>query len=211
MPPPQTTEILSARVRWVAIAAGCVGGIFGMGLTLLFPIFSVPLILGAIVHPSTPRPGKWLMWVGALVLSCTGLYFSWGVMLDDLRNGLRYPDFMTVGIFYLSIATVIIVSWCDLELVVEAIRRTRTPGMTEQRSSRVGEWLVRFVAICLSLWVFPQILLDFTAYRRYLRETHLVNLVFPVLLQMAVVAFDAALIIRAVKMRQKSSSERSIV
>jgi hypothetical protein len=182
-----------------------------MGLALLFPILSVPLILGATVQSRTPRPGKWLMWIGALVLSCTALYFSWGLMLDDLRRGLRYHDFMTVAFFYLSIATVILVSWCDLELVVQAIRRTRTTGMTEQRFSRVGEWLVRFMAICLSLWVFPQILLDFTAYRIYLQDGHLVNLVFPVLLQMAVVAFDAALIIRAVKMWRTTSSERSIV
>jgi hypothetical protein len=49
------------------------------------------------------------MWTGALFLSSSILYFSWGVMVEGLR-ALHYFDFMSVAIFYLSIATVILIS-----------------------------------------------------------------------------------------------------
>ena len=206
MPLTPKNEIMPTRLRWVAIAAGCVAGAFGVSLTFLFPLFSVPLILGALTQPRSTRSGRWLMWVGALILSCFSLYFAWAIMLEDFR-GVPHYDLITVAFFYLSIATVILVSWCDVELVLDAIRLKRIAKTSGQRFSRSAEGFIWLTAFCLSFWVFPQILLDPLMYRNYLRYGNVVNLVFPTLLQLAVITFDAALIIRAVKMRRSPWSK----
>ena len=190
---------MPARLRWVAIAAGCVAGAFGISLTFLFPLFSVPLVLGALMQPRSTRSGRWLMWVGALMINCFSLYFAWAIMLEDFRRLPQY-DFITVAFFYLSIVTVILVSWCDVELVLDAVRLKRNAMTSEGRFSRSAEGFILVVAFCLSFWVFPQILLDPLMYRNYLRYGNLANLILPTLLQLTIITFDAALLIRAVKM-----------
>jgi hypothetical protein len=198
---------MPTRIRWVAIAAGCVAGVFGIGLTFIFPIFSIPLIVGAITQPRSTRSGRWLMWVGALLLSCFSLYFAWSVMVDDLRNSSRYHDSMILIFLFLAVATVILLSWCDVELVLEAVKLKRIAKTSDQQFSRSAEGLIWLVAFCLSVWVFPQIPLDPLIYRNYFLYGNLVNLAFPILLQLAVITFDAALVIRAVKMRRRLNAK----
>lgn len=193
---PETTEIMPYRVRGVAIAAGCVAGIFFMFQSLLAPIFSAPLILGVLVQPRSPHLGRRLMWVGAVVLSCLTLFLSIGVVLD----GIRYFDSMGVTIYLVSVATTILVTWCDAELILDAVKQAR---IIKPRSTLVAEALVWLAAIGLSAWVFPGILWNLRAPPPdYPRASYLINLALSLPIQLVVIAFDLWLIIRATKMRR---------
>jgi hypothetical protein len=211
MPLAPTKDIMPVRIRRLAIAAGCVAGALGIGMTYIFPIVSAPLILGAYTQPRSTRSGRWLMWVGALLLNFSSLYFAWGVMVDVLRNLPRFHDFMILLFLVLSVATLILLGWCDVELVLEAVRVKRNGMTSDQQFSRSAEGLIWMVAFCLSLWVFSLIPDDPIIYRNYFLYRNLFNLVFPFLLQLAVITFDAALVIRAVKMRRTLNAKGRMI
>lgn len=192
------------RVRGVAIAAGCVAGIFFMFQSLLAPIFSAPLILGVLVQPRSPHLGRWLIWVGAVVLSCLTLFLSIGIVL----GGIRYFDSMGVTVYLVSVATTILVTWCDVELILDAVKQTRTARIIKPRSTLVGEALAWLAAIGLSAWVFPGILWNLRAPPPdYPRASYLINLALSLPIQFVVIAFDVWLIIRAAKMRRARHAE----
>ena len=151
------------------------------------------------------------MWVGALLLNFSSLYFAWGVMVDVLRNLPRFHDFMILLFLVLSVATLILLGWCDVELVLEAVRVKRNGMTSDQQFSRSAEGLIWMVAFCLSLWVFSLIPDDPIIYRNYFLYRNLFNLVFPFLLQLAVITFDAALVIRAVKMRRTLNAKGRMI
>jgi hypothetical protein len=193
----ETTETMPARIRGVAIAAACVAGAFLMFLSLLGPIFSAPLILGALIQPRSPRSGRCLMWVGAVVLSCMSLFLS----IKAVLGGIRYFDLMMITIYLVSVATTILVTWCDVELILDAVRLTRTVRISKPRPTFVGEGLVWLAAIGLSAWVIPGIPWTLRAPPPdYPRASHLINLALSLPIQLVVIAFDVWLIIRAIQM-----------
>lgn len=199
---PEPTEIMLGRARGVAIAAGCVAGVFLMFLSPLALIFSAPLILGALVQPRSPRSGRALMWVGALVLSCLTLFY--GVLV--IRQGLHYFDLMEITIYVVSVATTILVIWCDLELVLEATRARRTVRTIEPRATLLGEGIAWLVAIGLSAWIFPSIPKHLPP--DYPRASYLVNLVLSISILLSVILFDVWLIARTARMWRTRKVEK---
>lgn len=195
--PEMPTEIMLGRARGVAIAAGCVAGMFLMFLSPLALIFSAPLILGALVQPRSPRSGRSLMWVGALVLSCLTLFYS--VLI--VRQGLRYFDLGEITIYVVSVATTVLVIWCDVELVLEAIKARRTVRTIQPRTTLVGEGVAWLVAIGLSAWIFPAVPNNLhPPAPDYPRASYLVNLAFSISILLPVIAFDVWLIARTARM-----------
>ena len=189
---------MPGRARGAAIAAGGTAGVFLMFLSPLALIFAAPLILGALVQPRSPRSGRSLMWIGAPVLSCVTLLYSVRIVLE----GIRYFDLTMVAIYVVSVATTMIVIWCDVELVLEAIRQRRTVRIIEPPATLVGEGVAWLVAIGLSAWIFPVILprnLHLPA-PDYPRASYLVNLAFSISLLLPVISFDVWLIARATRM-----------
>ena len=122
----QIGKILPERIRWLAIASGCIAAIAGaLGFGLFFPILPTFLIVGAIIQPHFPRQGRGLMWVGALFLSVFVLPPGAAILLDSVR-GLPYHDVNFVGMTLLWSASFLLLGWCDAELVIEARKTLRS-------------------------------------------------------------------------------------
>jgi hypothetical protein len=193
----QTDEVVAIRTRWLAVVTGCftaVAGTFVGGLFFLIPSF---LILGAVVQPRSPRSGRWLMWLGAFLLSLMTLPLA-SVLLSESIPTLRvHYDYGELTLVSLCAMSVFLVIWCDVELVVDAIRMRRGRLALAQRSAGAAEWLVWAAALCLSLMSLPYSVLGVSAYRR---EGRLDILLFSLASSVFVILFDVALAVDAVKM-----------
>ena len=73
-----TTRTVPRKVRWLAIAAGCLSGVTGSLLFgLVFSFFPAILILGAILQPHSRRWGRLLLSIGAVFLTAyVGLFIA---------------------------------------------------------------------------------------------------------------------------------------
>lgn len=119
--------IFPGRIRLLAILAGCISGLIGsLSMGYGFAIFPSLLILGAAVaQPLLPRSGRWIMLIGALMLSVAALPFGAEMMFYGIRPLARYHDFNALGVFTLWVMSFLLVAWCDVVLLVEAIRGSR--------------------------------------------------------------------------------------
>lgn len=150
----QYSEIVPGKVRWLAIAAGCVSGASGSLLSSpLFLLIPSILILGAILQPYSPRKGRWLMWVGTFFLSLYVGGFLAPLAIEVVRTPRSAYDGMIAGLRLLSMASLLLVSWCVVALVIDANRLRRTSTVVEGGPQRVSDWFVCVVAVCLSVLV----------------------------------------------------------
>ena len=130
--PHEATEIVASKIRLLSITTGCFTAIAGS--LLMGPLFSIwpaILILGAIVQPYRHHLGRGLMLSGALFLSAWATLFVVGV-LHGIWQLRRYHDLNSLGVLSFMLASVIVVSWCDVALVISEIkmRRAKRPGST---------------------------------------------------------------------------------
>ena len=126
-PAGQSAEIVPAKIRLLSIATGCftaIGGSLVVGV--LFSIPPIILILGAIAQPYLRVIGRWLIGVGAVLLSLEVLVFV-VVIPEGIRLLRLYHDRNFVGTLSFSIASVLLVAWCDVALIVDARRLSQTP------------------------------------------------------------------------------------
>lgn len=180
--------IVSVKLRWLVILAGCFSAVFGL------MAFGAPfLILGAAIQPRARTSGRWLMWLGALLLSLIVVPFGTGAVFEGARHLGR--DNWSFTIFPLFVVSTALVYWCDVALVMEALRLRRTKWA---RGSM--DWLVWIAATVLSAWCVWQTLDTVRAYQRLngLRIDLILNTVG---LDTLILCFDVALIIHAVKSR----------
>jgi hypothetical protein len=131
--PDEATEIVPCKVRLLSIATGFFTAIAGS--LLMGPFFSIwpaILVLGAIVQPYWRHFGRGLMLSGALFLSAWATLFVVGV-LHGIRQLRHYHDLNSRGVLSSMLASVILVSWCDVALVISEIkmRRAQRPGSTK--------------------------------------------------------------------------------
>ncbi len=121
----RSTEIISNKIRSLAGATGCLTAVTVTvaWASPVFAIFPICLILGAALAGRFPRRGRDLIWFGAGLLSLTGLPI--GVYLLYFTKRGSDPR-VTVA----AAASVLLVVWCDVAVVMEAIkmRRTRIAG-----------------------------------------------------------------------------------
>ena len=133
------------------------------------------------------------MWIGALLLSFVVLPFGTGIVFEGAKRlGRDNGSFTILPLFVVSTA---LVYWCDIALVIEALRLRRNKWA---RGSL--DWLVWIAATVLSVWCVWQTLNTVRAYQRLngLRiDLILTTLGFDTL----ICCFDVALIIHAVKSR----------
>jgi hypothetical protein len=130
--PDEATEIVPRKVRLLSIATGFFTAIAGS--LLMGPLFSIwpaILVLGAIVQPYWRHLGRGLMLSGALFLNAWATFFVVGV-LHGIRQLRQYHDLNSVAVLSSMLASVILVSWCDVTLVISEIkmRRAKRPGST---------------------------------------------------------------------------------
>jgi hypothetical protein len=89
-----------------------VAGVFAGGLFLLMPI---PLILGAVIEPRLPRSGRTLICAGALWLT----FWVFDIGVFTVLETRRF------GVLDLLVVVVLLVSLCDLAIVIEEVKIRR--------------------------------------------------------------------------------------
>jgi hypothetical protein len=192
---------MPSRVRWLAIAAGCISGTAGALLFgPLFFLFASVQILGAITQPHAPRSGRLLLSVGACLLSCYTFLFLGPQAFGAISMWPSDIDFNHITLFVLLLISLLSVTCCDVVLVVEARRLRRIRRMVNYRFPRAGDWIAWIVAACLSIAFIPTSVWAISVYRRTARFD---ILALSLVLGLGSILFDVALVISAVKIRRE--------
>jgi hypothetical protein len=108
-------------------------------------------------------------------------------MISGVTSDYNIGLFALLGLAWGSIA---LVGWCDVALVVCAIRPRQDSASAQASFPRTGDWIVWVVATCMSLYTF------WPLYRRVGGSS---DLVIPLLLGPAIILFDVALALDAFK------------
>lgn len=163
-------DVLSAKLRWLAVLAGCSSAIFGvMAFGAIF------LILAALIQARARTTGRWLMWLGALLLS---VVIPYGIGIVFSRAS------WSINTFPLFLLSTVLVCWCDLALLIEALRSKRSRWVTGSL-----DWLVWIAAIILSVWSIWIGVETVTAYQR-LGGLRLDLILVPISLNAVILFFD---------------------
>lgn len=188
--------IVPVKVRLLAALAGCFSAVWGV-LVFGWPFAVVPvfLILGAIIQPRSPLPGKWLMWVGAFLLSMVVLPIGTPTLFAGIRGLGFYHDTSMIVTFSLSLASVLLVVCCDATLLYSMTLRNNH-GDIRGSSRRTMTWLVWVAALVLTVYLLVMSMSAFQAYRTYGRLDLLLTWVS---LSLVALLFDIALAVRAVR------------
>ncbi len=183
------------HVRIVAMLAGCFSATWGM-LVFGWPFAAVSslLIVGAIIQPRSPIPGKWLMWVGAFVLTLVVLPIGLQTIFGGTKAlGFPRDRFMILNLS-LCLISVLLVVCCDGMLVYGMKLRKNQGDMAT--SGRGMTWLVWVAALGLTSYLLVMSISAFHAYRVYGRVDPLLTWIS---LSLVAVLFDVALVVHAVK------------
>jgi hypothetical protein len=115
---------------------------------------------------------------------------------------------LTVGFVYLLSA--VLATWCDVLLVIDAVRLRKTPLTADRSFPRPGDWAVWFVFACMSILAFWWSGESVSASRRILRADILAQ---PLVFALVTGVFDVALVIQALKIRhvQLRNSEKTLM
>ena len=183
----------------MAIVAGCFSASVGLLVFgWLFPVVPAFLVLGAIVQPHSPRPGRWLMWLGAFLLSLVVLPIGVETLLGGIRALGFYRDRFMLVPFSLSFVSVLLVLWCDAVLLIEDMTMRRNRKGTVQSPQQSSHWLVWIAAVILSAYLTA---MGMTALHAYDFHGRLDVLLTWVILSSVVLIFDVALVFQAVRRR----------
>jgi hypothetical protein len=182
-------ELVPSKTMWLTILAGSVSGVAG-SVAFGYLFFELPaiLILGTILQRWSPRPGRWFMWLGAFFLTVdVGVFFSPVI--------LHPPNSLDFGIvvFLLFMASLVLVCWCDVALIMDAFRSKNSPAFTGQEFPTIADWIIGIIAACLTAWEVWSILARFYAGR----PTG--NWLLLVALAVCVAAFDIAFVVHTVR------------
>jgi hypothetical protein len=191
----EQTDIFSPRIRWVTIVAGIVSAL--ALFPILFLLYPALLIAGGIIQPRFPTPGKWFVWAGAASLWVVVIVYD-VMMFQDLWRQAKAPEYMVLTFS----ATTVLLTWCSVELVADALKRMRAHTSVPPAEPRPVSWGVWIFAVVLNLllgwgvagWLAP-------SWYRY----SVIFYVLSGLMNQAgiiVVAFDISLTWRVVKLRR---------
>jgi hypothetical protein len=123
------TQTIPNEIRWLALTAACVSCVTGALLSdlLLFLAPSI-LIVGTLVQPYSPRPGKMILSLGALLLSLyvvLSLSPSAFEMVMSLRVG---PSVTQELLFSMLVISVSLIACLDVKLVNWVVRLRHPSG-----------------------------------------------------------------------------------
>jgi hypothetical protein len=187
-----SNDIISPKLRWLAIATGCVVASTGVLLQWTDPIGPAFLALGAAIQPRSSRPGRWLMWLSALSTNVWTSAIA-VALLREIKTG-NFP--LPALAIYLAFALLL---WCDVALVMDAMSPARRQADRVQASSGILDWVVWIAALVWSSYFVWWTVLAVRAYRLNVRFDILLTALG---LDAAVLFFDIALIIHALKSRR---------
>jgi hypothetical protein len=179
-----------SKIRSLAVIAGCSAIVFG---PLAFG--SLFLVAGAVVQPRAPTSARWLMWVGALLLSIFVLPLGISTALEQaklLQSGNHWtldPMFLLLGL------SAVIVCSCDATLVIDALKSKHNNNWVHGKL----DWLVWILATILNAWC---VWLYLPKANSYVHGGRPLDLIFAVGLITVVLLFDVALLVHAVRGRR---------
>jgi hypothetical protein len=131
----QTTELVSFKVRLLSVATGCFTAIAGSLVFgpafLIYPIF---LVAGAIIQARWRSLGRGLMLSGALLLSAVATFCA-AAILEGVRTLRRYHDLNVLVVLSVMLVSVLLVCWCDMELVISEVKIRRAQRSENSLSS----------------------------------------------------------------------------
>jgi hypothetical protein len=117
------SDRMRRSLRWTAALTGLVT-FSSLAITLLYLPLPVLLIIGASVAGCRPRTAKWLMYIGASVLSACVLPV-YAVLLFEPQEHLHLHDAVALLINLGWKASLILLPLFDLMLVLDWIRARR--------------------------------------------------------------------------------------
>jgi hypothetical protein len=151
------------------------------------------LIPGALIQPRAPTSGRWLMWVGAVLLNVPMVPLI-PEMVDEGPKILRsYPDSRLGAIYSLAVLSTVLLLWCDAALIMEAFKRK---GGGWVRGNL--DWVAWISAAVLSAWCIWISATDVRAYQR-LGGLRIDLILYGVGMDAVVLLFDIALVLLAIK------------
>jgi hypothetical protein len=105
------------KVRWLAGITGCVTALACLWIGIPFMPMPALLILGCILAGRWPNSGKWLMWVGALLLSVFVMPFCVAILRFP-EVPVNHSDLGGILLISLVVASVILIPLCDVTFFV---------------------------------------------------------------------------------------------
>jgi hypothetical protein len=136
------------RLRWLAVVSACIVSIFAAlaygGLSLIMGVF---LLLGTTIQPRARTSGRWLMWIGGLLLILMVAPFATAIVYEHASIQRQARDGAMIAIFALGALSTILVLWCDIALLLEVLK---TRGRRWERGSL--DWIVWVAAAELTTW-----------------------------------------------------------
>jgi hypothetical protein len=196
--PNKNLQTVPRKIRWLAIAAGVFSGVAGsLPFGPLFAIIPSLLILGAIIQPYTPRPGRWLLYLGAFVVSVYASLFLAPGALEIVWTVHLRDNLAQLTLFILVLSSIFLIGWCDIEIIRDALKTTHTLPTADHNFPGAADWVVGFIAVCVTSWGFWTSVEGFLVHRRMGR---LDILILPLGFTLVFVLFDLALVIHTIKM-----------
>ncbi len=193
-------DVFSRKIRWLAIAVGLSASALFCFLSPVAAFVPALLPLGAALQPSLADPGirivKCFIWAWALGWSPGLVVTSFLMLLYNLPHA-RYFVVLRV----LSTVSALLILWWDIELIVDGTRRIRMWRSAPVQEPRPVSWGLWIFAVALNLWVGWGLTNVISIYHG---AGDLYMLVMSMVEAVIVVAFDAYMTWRVVKLRRVS-------
>lgn len=195
-------QLVPPRTRWLAIAAGCVSGLAGsLPFGPLFSALPLILIVGAVLQRWSPHPGRWLMWLGAFFLTMNIAVLLGPGVLSPKRLLAPYYDWNLLIFFVLSLASLALVGWFDVALIIDARKSKDASAPANQGFPLIADWIVGLIAILLTAYAVWSILASFYPVHRY------GNWEILLLVVGSIAALDVAIVVHTIKMYRGRRSQ----
>jgi hypothetical protein len=189
--------------RRIAIGAVCVTVVATITAPGAF-VWAIPLILGLIADTFAARRSQWLMWAGAAYLSLTALFMEAAILPEFVAELRVHHRLGGVGPVLLPfwIASILLIVWCDVAFIIDAVRAVSRRVPAERRARGVGDWIVWITALSFTIYSFWVMRFFFGAYTHGLVSP---GIALPTLAPVVIATIlDIALIIDATRMRLTS-------
>ncbi|MGA8500038.1 MAG: hypothetical protein WB683_00685 [Candidatus Sulfotelmatobacter sp.] len=147
----EQVDILSKRIRWLAIATGVASAL--ALFPILFLLYPALLTVGGIIQPRSPVTGRWFVWVGAAMLGPVLMLYDIMILQDAFSSG-PYTSTPILMLITFPPATILFIWFCA-ELAADSIKRIRfwrAMPPTEPRPVNWSEWIIAIVLNALMGW-----------------------------------------------------------
>lgn len=198
--------VLPRGVRWTAIAAGIVTAVIFFASGWLGLLLPSTLIIGAIVQPYVHRPGKWLLIAGAFSLTVMS---ASALAERSMRLRELFPlQFDNIVFPLLALILFILIIWCDVGLIVYALKSRSHSKSLGRENFHPLNWLVWLTAAGASAVFVPEGVRDCILLHRHVIGVDFSVLPLFVLPGLALAVLDVALLTQGIKALHTYLSDR---